>query len=147
MQKQLKRSAITPGITLLGIGCIHQLTGVLLAFGVLADPNGNGSHSSALRDLFSAGFFNQVGSHADRSISFWFLLFGFMMLLAGLFLHRIESTGGYLSIDLAVALALLCAVGVMGMPLSGFWLGFVPSFQIWQRAKAAAEKAGIETIR
>jgi Family of unknown function (DUF6463) len=129
---------ITPGLTLAGIGCVHQIVGLLLGFGLVEEP-GRGRHTP-LFDIFASGFFNAIGAQAERMISFWFLLFGFMMILAGVFLHRIESTGGALSRDLAVGLGLICMIGVLLIPQSGFWLGFVPCWQIWRRTSGTASR-------
>jgi len=65
----------------------------------------------------------------------WFLLFGFLLIYSGAVLDRLERSGGKLSRVLALGLGGLCAVGVLLMPASGFWLGFIPALQIWLRSR------------
>jgi hypothetical protein len=87
-----------------------------------------------LLDLWRSGIIGQAEADPLRMATVWFLLFGFLLIFAGLVLHRLELSGGKLSRDLAWALGALCALGVLLMPASGFWLGFVPATQIWMRA-------------
>jgi hypothetical protein len=101
---------ITPGLTTIGIGVIHQVVGAAAGLGLL--PAVSGSTSAPLLDLWRSGIIGQA--EADPL--------------------RMELSGGKLSRDLAWGLGGLCALGVLLMPASGFWLGFIPATQIWTRA-------------
>ncbi len=129
---------LTPGLTTIGIGAIHQVVGGAAGLGLL--PSVSGSTSAPLIDLWRSGIIGQAEADPLRMAMVWFLLFGFLLIFAGMVLHRLELSGGKLSHDLAWALGGLCALGVLLMPASGFWLGFIPAAQIWTRAASGRPK-------
>ncbi|MBM3783518.1 MAG: hypothetical protein FJW30_04110 [Acidobacteria bacterium] len=112
---------VTPGVSLVAIGVIHQAVGVALGRGELIA-------------LWRAGVVDQAEANPMRMALVWFLLFGFALIFAGWVTHRLEVSGGRFSRGLALGLGALCATGVLLMPASGFWLGFIPAVQIWRRA-------------
>lgn len=116
----------------MAIGVIHQLVGVAAGLGLLPSPAGPGK--TPLVDLWRAGVVGQAEGEPLRMALVWFLLFGFALIFAGAALHRLERSGGRLSRGLAWGLGALCGLGVLLMPASGFWLGFIPAVQIWRRS-------------
>lgn len=115
-----------------GIGAIHQVVGVVIGLGLLPAPNG--SPPSPLLDLWRTGIVGQAEADPFRMAMVWFLLFGFLLIFSGIVLHRLEVSGGKLSRELAWGWGGLCVLGVVLMPVSGFWLGFIPAIQLWRRA-------------
>ncbi len=111
----------TPGALIVGIGVLHQLVGLVMGRAVLLD-------------LLRAGVVGQVGSDPLRAAIVWSLFFGFLLIFCGLVLHRLEASGTRPTRTLALGFGTLCALGVVLMPVSGFWLGFVPAVQLWRRA-------------
>lgn len=71
------------------------------------------------------GFFNAVDPHFDRMAAVWFLLFGPMLFLLGLFVQWALKETGKLPASIGWGLLLVSVVGVVLMPTSGFWLGIV----------------------
>lgn len=116
----------------MAIGALHQVVGVAVGLGWL--PAASGPAVAPLADLWRAGVIGQAEADPLRIAMVWFLMFGFLLILLGMALQRLELSGGKLSRDLAWGLGGLCALGVLLMPLSGFWLGFVPAWQIWRRS-------------
>lgn len=116
----------------MGIGALHQIVGVAAGLGLL--PSASGSATAPLLDLWRSGIIGQAETDPLRMAMVWFLMFGFLLIFSGMVLHRLELSGGKLSRGLAWGLGGLCAIGVLLMPVSGFWLGFIPALQIWRRA-------------
>lgn len=116
----------------MAIGLLHQIVGIAIGLGL--GPVISGSAAAPLLDLWHAGVIGQAEQDPLRIAIVWFLMFGFLLILLGMVLHRLERSGGKLSRGLAWGLGGLCALGVLVMPTSGFWLGFVPTVQIWRRA-------------
>lgn len=132
MDNTVAYGRFTPGVTTMGIGVLHQLIGVAAGLGLLPSPNGQ--TQAPLVDLWRSGIVGQAEGEPLRMAIVWFLLFGFLLIFAGMVLHQLEVSGGMLSRGLAWGLGGLCALGVVLMPVSGFWLGFIPAVQIWRRA-------------
>ena len=79
---------ITPGLTTIGIGAIHQVVGAAAGLGLL--PAVSGSTSAPLLDLWRSGIIGQAEADPLRMATVWFLLFGFLLIFAGMVLHRLE---------------------------------------------------------
>ncbi|MDP2272478.1 MAG: DUF6463 family protein [Archangium sp.] len=124
---------MTAGLLVVAIGVIHQLVGLLTGLGWMPGPGG--ATSAPLVDLVRAGFVGQAEGDPLRMALVWFLLFGFMMILTGVALHRLERSGVPLGRDAAAGFGSLCLLGVVLMPASGFWLGFIPTVLLWRRAR------------
>lgn len=100
--KSTKRSAYL----LIATGILHNTIG--LVFGV-----------SVLADIFRAGLFNTVHPpYYEREAIFWFLFAGFAMMLWGALLLSMSHVPKVFSVGLLV----LCVLGAIMMPVSGFWL-------------------------
>jgi hypothetical protein len=113
---------------LIAIGLIHQVVGLAVGLGVMEAPDG--SRSSPLLDLLRSGVVGQAEANPVRMAMVWFLLFGFALIFAGATLLRATPSRG-----LALGLAALCGLGVVLMPASGFWLGFIPAVQLWRQSR------------
>lgn len=123
----------TPGLSTIAIGVLHQIFGVSAGLGLLSSKP---SSPRPLADLWRSGVIGQAEADPLRMAVVWFLLFGFLLIFSGMVLHRLELSGGKFSRELALGLGGLCAIGVLLMPVSGFWLGFIPAVQIWRRARS-----------
>lgn len=119
---------------MIAIGLLHQTVGTAMGLGLLAAPDG--THGRPLVELFRAGLVGQADSDLLRLSMVWFLLFGFMMIFAGAALRHARPTRA-----LALGFAGLCALGVLLMPASGFWLGFIPAVQLWRQSPGDAAVA------
>ena len=87
------------------IGIIHNLFG--LAIGL-----------PYLKEIAQAGFFNAVDPYPYRMAITWFLLFGFLFMILG----QLALSLDYIPSSIAWSLLALSLVGVILMPVSGFWL-------------------------
>ena len=100
----------SPGSLLMATGVGHALVGVVLFYDALA---------AILRD----GFFNAIAPHFDREAAFWFLLFSPLCYLLGQVVNRAVEWGD--TRLLAVLGGHVLAIGVVGvmlLPISGFWI-------------------------
>lgn len=84
----------------------------------------------AYRELIADGMFNSVKS--DKSgFAVWFVLFGIVLFIVGMLIATIEKQGLEIPKSIGVALSLLTIVGVILMPVSGFWLMFPALFSVF----------------
>jgi hypothetical protein len=95
------------GYLLIATGILHNAIGVLIGY-------------PQLRDIALAGFFNTVDSDIYRQAIFWFLFSGFLMILIGQLFLSMKTP---IPAGVGLNLLLLCVVGAILMPASGFWLG------------------------
>lgn len=100
---------------LFAVGIGHALTGVA-------------SYRQPLEAMLREGFVNSVRPHLDRRAAFWFILFSAMFFMAGqVTLHAAETGDAYLLKLVGWYFFAIGAVGVLAMPKSPFWIGFVIS--------------------
>jgi hypothetical protein len=116
------RSPLSAGTALIAIGVLHTAVGLALG----ATPVG-----AILRD----GYVGAVEGHMDRMATAWFLLFGFVLMLAGDAIRTIEQLPAPVPPRLAYALAAIALLGGVAMPVSGFWLALIPVALILRRAR------------
>jgi uncharacterized membrane-anchored protein YitT (DUF2179 family) len=98
------------GLLFVGTGMLHTALGVLLF----------GNHLVA---IYSAGLINGIGQHFDRGFAFWFVFAGLLMIILGYLMDwvvrknqlRLPKSFGYLLIE-------VCLIGILVMPIGGFWL-------------------------
>lgn len=135
MDNPIAYGRFTPGVIIMGIGAVHQLAGVVAGLGLLPSllPFPGRTPQAPLLDLWRSGVVGQAEADPLRMAMAWYLLFGFLLIFSGAVLQRLELSGGKLSRGLAWGLGGLCALGVVLIPVSGFWLGFIPAIQIWRR--------------
>ena len=113
------------GIFLILTGALHTGIGVLL----LGGP---------LRAIADEGFLNalQTGEW-EQLTAFWFIMFGFLLVLLGALMHWVLRTlRTELPPFLGWGLLAICAVGVILLPVSGFWICIPQAWLIMRRSKA-----------
>lgn len=100
------------GPVIMATAVLHTVVGLIFA-------------SQPLLDVVNAGVFNAVDPHFDRMAAVWFLFFGAMLFLLGMFVQWALQTTGTLPASVGWVFLLICMVGVILMPASGFWLGII----------------------
>jgi len=96
-------------------GVLHLLMGILVLY------------SRPLADIARDGFFGAVepqtlASTFDREAAVWFVMFGLLTLILGGLVHWAQARTGFLPAFLGWSVLLLSLVGLILMPLSGFWV-------------------------
>ncbi|MQA37434.1 DUF6463 family protein [Rugamonas aquatica] len=77
--------------------------------------------SNGYREVMAQGFFNTV--HTEKiGLAVWFMLFGFLLFIAGMLVQALEKHALPIPTAIGVAMLLLTVLGVALMPTSGFWL-------------------------
>jgi GNAT superfamily N-acetyltransferase len=78
-----------------------------------------------LREIARAGFFGALASNSNRQLWFWFLAFTPPLAILGVLLARGEARprSGWAGATLAA----IAGVGAALLPVSGFWLLFLPA--------------------
>ncbi|MBI2839540.1 MAG: hypothetical protein HYX75_14595 [Acidobacteria bacterium] len=104
-----------------GIGVVHTLFGLLGFRGQLAMWLGE-------------GLWNTVNGQAEREFPFWFLSFGILAIIFGLFVDWVERHFGELPRFLGWSFLGLTVAVVVIMPISGGWLMFAPAVGAIRRA-------------
>jgi len=117
------------GILIMATAVLHTVVGLLLA----AQP---------LLDVVQSGFFNAVDPHYDRMASVWFLLFGALLFLLGLFVQWSLNETGRLPVSVGWGFLMTCTIGVILMPISGIWLGVIEAVIMLRIAYKKPENAG-----
>lgn len=105
------------GLLLMGTAVLHTAVGLLVFGGILAD-------------IGRAGIWNAIDPHYDRATAVWFLLFGFILFLLGMLVQWVEQQTGTLPHSLGWGLLLIGVMGVVLMPVSGFWLIFPQAYWV-----------------
>jgi hypothetical protein len=102
---------------------MYRFTGqILMLIGVLHTLVGLLTYASPLVDIARDKVFNAVGPHTDRQAAVWFLMTGAALLLSGYLTHWTQRRTGTLPAALGWSLLAIAAVGLVLMPISGFWL-------------------------
>lgn len=115
-----------------GIGVVHTLFGVLGFHGQLAVWLGE-------------GLWNTVNGQAEREFPFWFLAFGILTIIFGLFVDWVERRHAELPRFLGWSFLGLTVTVVVIMPISGGWLMFPPA--IGAICRASRSQRGSERSR
>lgn len=98
------------GTILMAIAVLHQVVGLFF-------------YRDALIDILNAGFFNTINPpYWERDAAFWFLMFGAMLFLMGWIAQWMLENTGSIPKFYSWGLLVVCVIGVMMMPASGFWL-------------------------
>jgi len=111
------------GPLLIATAALHTVVGIILASGSLAD-------------IVKAGIFNAVDPYLDRMAAFWFLTCGAALLLMGLMVQWGIRQTDTLPVSLGWGLMIMGIVGVIMMPVSGFWLLLPQAYMILRIAHA-----------
>lgn len=95
-----------------------------------------------LVEVARRGEFHTIGSNPTAGAAIWFFLFGALLFLCGLAIDALEqSSPRPLPKAIGWSLLALGLMGVMIMPLSGFWLAFPPAIAlIAARSRTSAHK-------
>jgi hypothetical protein len=118
------------GQTLMRIGALHTLSlfGLLILLGTLVD-------------IAQDGVFNAVGLYPDRQAALWSLIMGVSLMLMGYLARWPQHCTGTLPAALGWTLLAIAAVGVVLLPVSGFWLIILAAVF----ALAASQHTGIRS--
>ena len=95
------------------IGLIHSAVG----FWLLKDT---------VVEVFREGLLNTVHGQPMREATFWFLFFGFLVIILGVVLDFSESRGFPLPSFLGWITLAFTVGALLIMPVSGFWLVLIP---------------------
>lgn len=112
------------GIILMAIAVLHEVVGIFF-------------YGSTLVEIINAGFFNTINPpYWQRDAAFWFLMFGVMLFLYGWAVDWSLRELNYVPTFLSWGLLLICIIGVMMMPASGFWLAIPVAIIMLQYRKS-----------
>jgi len=78
---------------------------------------------SVYQQLLAKGLYNSISSE-QAGLAVWFALFGFVLFVVGMLLSALEANHSSIPKSVGVALCLLTVLGIVLMPISGFWLMF-----------------------
>jgi hypothetical protein len=119
----MQSHGISAGAVVIGIGILHTVVGLALG-------------AAPLGDILRHGYVGAVDGHFDRMAIAWFLLFGFVLMLAGDAIRVVEQSMRAVPPRLAYGLGAIALVGAVAMPVSGFWLALVPVGMLLVRARS-----------
>jgi hypothetical protein len=87
-----------------------------------------------ISQIFLDGVFDSIGVDPLRGAVVWFLLFGFVLFALGLATNIIEEmSNGNIPVSIGFSLLFIILLGVILMPISGFWLALPPALIIIYR--------------
>lgn len=92
------------------------------------------------RELIVGGLYDSVKSQKS-GMAVWFALFGSLLFIVGMLIFDLEKSNSRVSKSAGVALLLLTTIGVVMMPVSGFWLMFPAIFAIFYKRASVASDA------
>lgn len=103
------------GKSIVVIGILHSIVGFVVFHKILSI-------------LASEFLFNTISlnSQPDRESAFWFFFTGFALLIIGALVNWIENRNADIPTFLSWSLLTVTTVGVIIMPISGFWLLLIP---------------------
>jgi hypothetical protein len=130
---------VTHGGWLFAIGLVHQLFGLLAGLGLLAAPDG--TRRNLYAEIAHDGLIGAVERDPMRSALFWFLAFGFLLLILGSALHTVERAGHPVPRALGWQLAALGLCGGLFIPASGFWLVLPVAWRIHRQRPSPSGSA------
>jgi len=113
------------GRAIIVVGLLHTVFGLITFRQILAV-------------LLHEGLINTVNMQPEREMAFWFIYCGFFMLILGALVDYCESKGVRLPRAIGWGLLAVSLVGVIVMPVSGFWLFFIPALGAVGRKSASA---------
>lgn len=113
------------GHWLMGVAALHTLFAAVV-FG------------KVLLKIAERGLFNSVGADPMIGAVTWFVLFGVVLALLALAITPLERSGQHAALrKLGFGLLLLCGLGIVLMPASGFWLAIPPALAMLRRGATA----------
>ena len=106
------------GRWLLAVALLHTVA----AFVLFGEP---------LLEIARHGLFNSIGRDPLKAAAIWFLLFGAAIALCAMGLSALEEHGDTKTLrSIGLGMLLLTLLGVVLMPVSGFWLAFPPAIAL-----------------
>ncbi len=121
------------GLAVMGTAVLHTVVGLIFA-------------TQPLLDVLNAGVFNAVDPHFDRMAAIWFLLFGVLLFLLAMFVQWALQATGTLPASVGWGVLIMCVVGVILMPVSGFWLGIIEAIIMLRISYQANGVSGITAV-
>jgi hypothetical protein len=92
---------------------------------------------SDLLAMARLGFFNTVGQDSQRAAIAFFMLFGFLLGMLAQAVTALEHKGPSASLrNIGWSLLGLCAIAVLLMPASGFWLAIPAVWALLRKPRA-----------
>jgi hypothetical protein len=137
----MEKPRLTNGLLLLWIGVIHTLVGLAAGLGVPGVAPAALGTRRPLAEILSGGLVGAVEPDPWRMILFWFLFFGFAIMILAWWLHRSERAGHPVPRALAWQLGGLALLGGVLIPASGFWLVLPVAWRIGRAARPAPAPA------
>lgn len=128
---------VTSGQVLMATGVVHQVVGVLIGLGLGDELDGR----NLFAEITEAGGVASIAPDLGRMTLFWFLFFGFAMLMLGSLMHHCERRGQVLPESLGWQMGVLAVAGSLMIPASGFWLIIPQGLWIVREARRRAGTA------
>ena len=110
------------GKSMIIVGVIHSIFGLAV-------------FSSTVFEVFGEGLFNTVNGQPMREWVFWFMFFGFLLIILGWLVDWCERASLEFPKYFGWAIILFTTVVVFIMPISGGWMMFIPSLGLMFRKK------------
>ena len=111
-----------------GVGIVHSVFGLVV-------------FRSTFAELIRDGLVNTVNGQPEREFAFWFVAIGLFWVLLGALIDQYERGGHSLPGFLGWALGALTLTGALMMPLSGWWLFFIPALALVRRSRNRGGRA------
>ncbi|TXT37549.1 MAG: hypothetical protein FD135_3542 [Comamonadaceae bacterium] len=106
------------GRWIMAVAALHTLVGLVM-------------FQTPLTAMASGGWWDSVGHDPTRGVAAWFMLFGGPLLALGLAIDALEQHPSTRAMPtLGWLMLLLCAMGALWMPVSGFWLCLPPGIAL-----------------
>lgn len=116
----MRFASVSAGSYVIATAALHQLVGLLAGFGLIDAPGASGR--KPLLEIARAGVVGAVEPDLARQSCVWFLLFGGVLWMLGTLMRDYERVAQALPRALGAQLLLLGGLGVLLLPVSGFWL-------------------------
>lgn len=124
---------LTPGKTMFATGLVHQTIGALAGAGLLS--TGSGPSRNLFAEIVRDGVVGAVEPDPQRQVLFWFLFFGFLLLMLGWVLDRLETPERPLPSAMGWQMLAIAFAGGLLIPVSGFWLAAPQGLWVLWRAR------------
>jgi hypothetical protein len=108
------------GRWLMGVAIIHEAIAIAI-------------YHRVILAVWQAGVFDTVVGHPEIGAVVWSLLFGCVAFVGGLTVNALESASVPVPKNIGWCLLALAIVGVVLVPLSGFWLLLPVAFTVLTR--------------
>jgi hypothetical protein len=104
----------------MGVAIIHEVIAIAI-------------YHRVILAVWQAGVFDTVVGHPEIGAVVWSLLFGCVAFIGGLTVNALESASVAVPKNIGWCLLALAIVGVVLVPLSGFWLLLPVAFTVLTR--------------